>query len=110
MDLADGIEIYECLYCSNVITKKNCIYETENFMIVDAKTKLYPIHYIVITKEHVSQKDFLSLNFSEIKKVLELLVPRGYRIITNIGENSGQHEEHLHFHVFGGCQLRDLGV
>ena len=103
-------EIYECRYCSHSINKKDCIYETENFLILNAKTKVYPIHYIIISKEHIKQELFFKINFIELHDVLKLLIPTGFRIIINIGDNSGQIEDHLHFHVFGGCPLKSLGV
>ena len=111
MELDFRIDIKgECRYCSQSITKKNCIYETEAFLIIDAKTKAYPIHYVVISKDHVNQELFFKVNFIEIHDVLKLLIPDGFRIIVNIGENSGQIEDHLHFHIFGGCPLSNLGV
>ena len=32
----------------------------------------------------------------------------GYRVITNVGQDSGQEVEHLHFHILGGEQLGPL--
>ena len=104
------MELDICKFCSQVQTKKDCVYETDSFIIVDTKSNVYPIHYLIIAKEHVSQECFLKVNYIELHDVLKLLIPRGYRLIANIGENSGQIEEHLHFHVFGGCPVRDLGI
>ena len=110
MELEFKINIAECKYCSQSISKKDCIYETDNFLIIDAKTKVYPIHYIVISKEHIKQKHFFKVDYNEIYEILKLLIPRGFRIISNVGRDSGQIEDHLHFHIFGGCPVRNLGV
>jgi diadenosine tetraphosphate (Ap4A) HIT family hydrolase len=35
----------------------------------------------------------------------EGLVESGYRLLANVGLNSGQEVPHLHVHIFGGCPL-----
>ena len=35
----------------------------------------------------------------------EGLVESGYRLLVNVGLNSGQEVPHLHVHIFGGCPL-----
>jgi histidine triad (HIT) family protein len=113
MDLENlDFELLECRFCSHITTKKDVIYETKNLLVIDTKTKFIPIHYIIITKTHMSQKDvFLNGEIlQEINKIIELFFPKGTRIIINIGENGGQVEDHLHIHMFGGCQMRGFGL
>jgi len=99
-----------CWICSSVASNKNIVYETKNFMIFDIKSSIYNIHYVITTKDHIKQTELLTVDLTELRDILSLFFKNGYRIIMNVGENAGQKEEHLHFHIFGGCKLRDLGI
>lgn len=44
--------------------------------------------------------------FNALEKTLQLLnLSKGYRIVTNNGEDGGQEVPHLHFHILGGEKL-----
>ena len=74
------------------------------------------IHALVIPKGKYIDLDDFSKNASSneivgmvkgINTVVEKLgisieTGKGYRALTNIGENGGQEVPHLHFHLFGG--------
>ena len=75
-----------------------------------------PVHVLVIPKGRwVSIADF-SARASEaeiagfwravgsVARQLELEAP-GYRVLTNMGEHSGQEVPHFHVHIFGGAPL-----
>jgi histidine triad (HIT) family protein len=75
-----------------------------------------PIHVLIIPKgEYVSQIDFsinapveLMEGFGRaIGKVANKLglEDKGYRVITNIGQEGGQVVHHLHYHILGGKPL-----
>jgi len=111
----NGVNMNECFMCSTVITKKDVVFETEDFIIVDAKTRICPLHYIIMTKKHITQENFLNVNMTQIDKILKILFSRnkiwcGYRMIINNGIDAGQVEEHFHIHVFGGMALRNFGI
>ena len=75
-----------------------------------------PVHVLVIPKgSYVSLADFaMQASAAEIAgfwravatvaKQLELEAP-GYRILANMGEDSGQEVPHFHVHIFGGRPL-----
>ncbi|WP_439596671.1 histidine triad nucleotide-binding protein [Falsiroseomonas sp.] len=75
-----------------------------------------PVHVLVIPKgAYVSQADF-SANATEaeiagfwravgsVAKALGLEA-KGYRILSNMGEDAGQEVPHFHVHIFGGRPL-----
>ena len=49
----------------------------------------------------------LSAVFATAQQVAELegLVERGYRLVFNVGEDSGNSVPHLHLHVLGGRRM-----
>ena len=73
------------------------------------------IHVLVIPKgEYVDLDDFINKasdkEIVEFNKAIVLIVKMlkisnqedGYRVLSNIGKNSGQEVSHLHYHIFGG--------
>ena len=74
------------------------------------------IHALVIPKgKYIDFDDFITHASSDemkgllkgintVAKKLEISVDsgKGYRVLTNIGEDGGQEVPHLHFHLFGG--------
>jgi diadenosine tetraphosphate (Ap4A) HIT family hydrolase len=75
-----------------------------------------PIHVLVIPRgPYISLADFTAKAtdaeiagffraVAEVARQLELEAP-GYRILSNMGEHSGQEVPHLHVHLFGGKPL-----
>ena len=73
------------------------------------------IHALVIPKgEYIDLDDFnnrasdqeiaaLSKAITEVSKILGM--GKGYRALTNSGEDGGQEVPHLHFHLFGGEKI-----
>ncbi|HKX92576.1 MAG TPA: histidine triad nucleotide-binding protein [Sphingomicrobium sp.] len=77
---------------------------------------LAPTHILVIPKgEYVSWDDFSErASDAEIVGLVRAvgriardagLVEPGYRVLANVGVNSGQEVPHLHLHIFGGRPL-----
>lgn len=75
-----------------------------------------PVHILVIPKgAYVSWDDFAARGSAEeiagfVRAVgnvarAEGLVAPGYRLLANVGPNSGQEVPHLHVHIFGGRGL-----
>ena len=92
------------------------VFEDEWALAFHDIAPLAPVHVLVIPKgRYVSLADFTATaNDAEIAgffravaavaRQLELEAP-GYRILTNMGEHSGQEVPHFHVHVFGGRPL-----
>jgi histidine triad (HIT) family protein len=77
---------------------------------------LAPVHALVIPRRpHVSFADFTANAEADeiagffravgaVARLLDLEAP-GYRVITNMGEHSGQEVPHFHVHILGGAPL-----
>ena len=92
------------------------IYEDDHVLAFRDINPLAPAHILVIPKgPYVSWDDFSEkASDSEIAGFVravgkiardEGLVDQGYRILANVGLNSGQEVPHLHAHIFGGRPL-----
>ena len=92
------------------------VYEDEHALAFNDINPLAPTHVLVIPKEpYVSWDDFSSrVSDAQIAGFVRAvgkvardagLVGDGYRLLANVGPNSGQEVPHLHVHVFGGRPL-----
>jgi len=92
------------------------VYEDEHALAFNDINPLAPTHVLVIPKEpYVSWDDFSSrASDAQIAGFVRAvgkvardagLVGAGYRLLANVGPNSGQEVPHLHVHVFGGRPL-----
>jgi len=74
-----------------------------------------PNHVLVVPRQHItdaadlepSHAVLLAGVFAAAKEVavLEGLTERGYRLVFNVGEDSGNSVPHLHLHVLGGRRM-----
>ena len=92
------------------------VYEDEFALAFNDINPLAPTHILVIPKgRYVSWDDFSErASDSEIAGFVRAigkvardagLVAEGYRLLANVGLNSGQEVPHLHAHIFGGRPL-----
>src|SRR4051812_40387813 len=92
------------------------LFEDEHVLAFEDINPLTPTHILVIPKgAYVSWDDF-SKNAADaeiaafvraigsIAREAELVEP-GYRVLANVGMNSGQEVAHLHAHIFAGRPL-----
>jgi diadenosine tetraphosphate (Ap4A) HIT family hydrolase len=94
----------------------NKIYEDEHVLAFHDINPLSPTHILVIPKgPYVSWDDFsakasdkeIAAFTRAVGKIAREagLVEGGYRLLANVGRNSGQEVPHLHVHIFGGRPL-----
>jgi diadenosine tetraphosphate (Ap4A) HIT family hydrolase len=94
----------------------NKVYEDEHVLAFHDINPLAPTHILVIPKgAYVSWDDFSDRASDEeiaaftraIGKIARDagFVEPGYRILANVGPDSGQEVPHLHAHIFGGRPL-----
>jgi diadenosine tetraphosphate (Ap4A) HIT family hydrolase len=92
------------------------VYEDEHVLAFNDINPLAPTHVLVIPKgAYVSWDDFSRKAADEeiaafVRAVGRIareagLVEPGYRVLANVGPNSGQEVPHLHAHIFGGKPL-----
>jgi histidine triad (HIT) family protein len=94
----------------------NKVYEDEHVLAFNDINPLAPTHILAIPKgSYVSWDDFSDRasdaeigafvrGIGKIARDAGLVEP-GYRILANVGPNSGQEVPHLHAHIFGGRPL-----
>jgi histidine triad (HIT) family protein len=92
------------------------VYEDEHVLAFHDINPLVPTHILVIPKgAYVSWDDFserapdheiaaFTRAIGRIARDAGLVEP-GYRVLANVGPNSGQEVPHLHAHIFGGRPL-----
>jgi len=106
----------DCLFCKiragEIPSTK--VYEDEAvyaFRDIDPKA---PFHAVVIPKEHIASAAEITLqNSAVVAKVYEAIaeiarregLEKGFRVVTNCGEDGGQTVGHLHFHLLAGRSL-----
>jgi diadenosine tetraphosphate (Ap4A) HIT family hydrolase len=94
----------------------NKVYEDDSVLAFHDINPLAPTHILVIPKgSYVSWDDFShQASDAEIAGLIRAvgkiardagLVADGYRVLANVGFNSGQEVPHLHLHIFGGGPL-----
>jgi histidine triad (HIT) family protein len=92
------------------------VYEDDHALAFHDINPLSPTHVLVIPKgAYVSWDDFSERGTNEeiagfvraVGKVAREcgLVADGYRLLANVGLDSGQEVPHLHVHIFGGRPL-----
>jgi diadenosine tetraphosphate (Ap4A) HIT family hydrolase len=92
------------------------VYEDEHVLAFRDIHPLAPTHILVIPKgPYISWDDFSEkASDAEIAALVRALgkiardaglVEPGYRVLANVGPDSGQEVAHLHLHIFGGRPL-----
>lgn len=106
----------DCLFCKIAAGEipSNKVYEDDRvFAFYDIDPQA-PIHFLVIPKAHIKSVDEIDASNSDIvahvytviaKLAAQLGLSRGYRVVSNCGEEGGQTVGHLHFHVLAGRNL-----
>jgi histidine triad (HIT) family protein len=108
--------VADCLFCkiSSGVIPADVVLESDlaiAFRDIDPKA---PTHVLVIPKSHYTDvADLMVHNAPLASEILTLAtkvaehegLAKGYRIVTNNGEDAGQSVAHVHFHVLGGRSL-----
>ena len=103
----------DCLFCKIVKGEipSDRVHEDDDVIAFRDIAPKAPTHILVIPRRHIpdahaltdADGDILSRLFAAARRVAdEAGLENGYRVVTNIGPESGQTVFHLHFHVLGG--------
>ena len=106
----------DCLFCkiAEGSIPSNKLYEDERCLAFYDIDPQAPVHFLVIPKAHIDGADVLTEDNADIvahiftviaKLAKELSLEKGYRVVTNVGEDGGQSVRHLHFHVLAKRSL-----
>lgn len=102
----------QCLFCKIVAGKvpADIVYRDDSVVAFKDINPQAPVHLLVIPVQHVdkltaegaSDGKMLSQVFSVIARLAhEHGLDKGFRVVSNCGEEAGQTVPHLHFHVLG---------
>ena len=107
----------EDFYCEEALsgrTPVNKVIETDHVLAFHHTRPFWPVHIVVVPKQHVnslltleeSDNELLIELFGVIKKIAAQVVAENgaARILTNLGQY--QDSKHLHFHINYGDPLR----
>lgn len=106
-----------CIFCKiiNGEIPNKTVLENENFLAFEDINPQAKIHVLIVPKEHIVSFDIIPPKIMAdmttfIQQVASKLGVRekGYRLITNIGDEGGQEVHHVHFHLLAGEQLGKL--
>lgn len=106
----------DCLFCKIVAGEipSTKVYEDEQIFAFRDINPQAPTHILVIPKEHISSVDAITPENSAIVAHIFEIIPKlaaeegldkGYRVVSNIGEQGQQTVPHLHFHILGGRDM-----
>lgn len=108
----------DCLFCKIVAGEipSTKVYEDEYTYAFRDINPQAPTHILVVPKQHIgSVAEITAENSALAAKCLESVariaeqegLSKGYRVISNCGEDGGQTVHHLHFHILGGKKMPD---
>ena len=107
----------DCIFCKIAAGElpSDRIYEDEVCVAFRDINPQAPVHVLVIPKTHLGNLASLGESDAELTGKLLLasakvaeqegLLPGGYRVVANVGEDAGESVPHLHWHVLGGRPL-----
>ena len=106
----------DCLFCKIIrgTIPSNKVYEDEWCLAFHDIAPQTPVHILVIPKLHIASADEVNeTNSQYIAHIFEVIptiaakagLEKGYRVITNCGDDACQTVKHIHFHVMGGRKL-----
>lgn len=110
-----------CLFCKIVAgdIPSSKVYENDKVLAFRDINPQAPVHILVIPKCHIaSAGDITSDNSDAAAACLEAVgiiakqekLEKGFRLISNCGEDAGQTVPHLHFHILAGKSMGETLV
>lgn len=106
----------DCLFCKIIegTIPSSKVYEDDMMLAFKDINPQAPVHVLMIPKTHISCLDDVNVeNIAYVTHIFEKIpaiaaslgLDKGYRLISNCGDEGGQTVKHLHFHLLGGKKL-----
>ena len=106
----------DCLFCkiAGGVIPSTKVYEDETVYAFRDIAPQAPTHILVIPKAHIASVAELNAeNSAVVAHIFEVIAQiarqeglgKGYRVVSNCGDDAGQTVHHLHFHILGGKKL-----
>lgn len=107
-----------CIFCkigAKTIPAK-IQFEDGSIIAFDDINPKAPVHILIVPKEHIeSVKDIDDQNVDIIgkmvlaaKKIAKEKGLEGYKFVFNVGKEGGQLVDHLHLHLLGGQNIKEM--
>jgi histidine triad (HIT) family protein len=106
-----------CIFCK-IVNKEipaDIVYEDAELLAFRDINPQAPKHILVIPKKHIQSLQVLTEADLNLVKIITIAIQQiaeqegfaqeGYRVVTNIGKNSGQEVPHLHYHILAGRSM-----
>jgi histidine triad (HIT) family protein len=109
----------DCIFCRIIEGElpSDTVYETETVKVFKDINPVAPVHLIIVPKMHIEDlnsvneinRDLVADCMEAVKVVAGIsgILERGYRVISNSGDDGCQSVNHLHFHVIGGVKMKE---
>lgn len=108
----------DCLFCKIIAgdIPSSKVYEDEMVYAFRDIAPQMPVHILIVPKTHIASADQITEeNSAYVARIFEVIpkiaalegLAKGYRVITNCGEDACQSVKHLHFHLVGGNQMSE---
>ncbi len=106
----------DCLFCKIIAgdIPSTKVYEDDLVYAFRDIAPQAPTHILVIPKAHIASVNEITAENSAVVAHIFQVIPqiaqaeglvKGYRVVSNCGEDAGQTVHHLHFHILGGKAL-----
>lgn len=105
----------DCLFCRIAADEipSDRVFEDRAVIVFRDINPRAPTHVLAISRRHIpsaadltdADGDLLAALFGAMRWVAEQGGLKGYRIVSNVGAESGQSVFHLHFHLLGGRSM-----
>ena len=105
----------DCLFCKIISGEipSSKVYEDDVCLAFNDIDPQAPVHFLVIPKTHIgSVAEVGADNSAVVAHIFEVIAKitkekgiESYRVVSNIGEQTGQSVPHLHFHVLSGRDM-----
>jgi histidine triad (HIT) family protein len=102
----------ECLFCRIAAEEipSDRVFEDDAVVVFRDINPQAPTHLLAIPRRHLASADdltdadgdLLATLFGALRRVASEAGLASYRIVTNVGPESGQSVFHVHFHLLGG--------
>ena len=102
----------DCLFCkiAHHQLESDYVYEDDEVCAFRDVSPLAPTHVLIVPKEHSATTLAAMIRAATEVAKDEGIFERGFRLVTNVGEDGGQTVRHAHVHLLGGRRLsKDMG-
>lgn len=110
----------DCVFCRIAARElpADILHETDTIVAFRDLEPKAPTHILLIPKEHLDSvariEDRHGAMLADLAQAAAHLadtegLERGYRLVTNVGPDTGQSVFHLHVHLLGGRRMASLG-